>query len=111
DYPGRFTHRERGKQLAIRALQRHRSDYQLAEGRGDEPSLTTGHFQPLSDHPHNQWNDLWLLLEVIHEGKQPQVLGESITSDLTNNKDDFQHGYRNRFLATPWAVLYRPALN
>lgn len=111
DYPGRFTHRERGKQLATRALQRHRSDYQLAEGRGDEPSLTTGHFLPLSDHPHNQWNDLWLLLEVIHEGKQPQVLGESITSDLTNNKDDFQQGYRNRFLATPWDACYRPPLD
>lgn len=111
DYPGRFTHQERGKHLATRALERHRRDYQLAEGKADEPSLTTGHFLPLSDHPHNQWNDLWLLLEVIHEGKQPQVLGESITSDITSNKDDFQQGYRNRFLATPWDANYRPPLD
>jgi type VI secretion system secreted protein VgrG len=33
-----------------------------------------------------------------------------VTSDTTDNKDDFHQGYRNRFLATPWAVFYRPAL-
>ncbi|NKF32615.1 type VI secretion system tip protein VgrG, partial [Pseudomonas sp. BGM005] len=32
DYPGRFIDRERGKHLAKRALERHRSDFQLAEG-------------------------------------------------------------------------------
>ncbi|EJM13399.1 Rhs element Vgr protein [Pseudomonas sp. GM21] len=32
DYPGRFLDRERGKHLAKRALERHRSDFQLAEG-------------------------------------------------------------------------------
>lgn len=110
-YPGRFTHRERGKQRATRALERHRSDYQLAEGKGDEPSLSTGHFLPLSDHPRNQWNDLWLLLEIIHEGKQPQVPGESITCDLSHDHDDFHQGYRNRFLAAPWDAHYRPPLD
>ncbi|MGE7955913.1 type VI secretion system tip protein VgrG [Pseudomonas sp. NPDC089530] len=110
DYPGLFTQKARGKQLASRALERHRSDYQLAEGKGDEPSLVSGHFLTLAAHPRSEWNDLWLLLEVIHEGKQPQVLGENITSDVTSNKDDFHQGYRNRFLATPWDAHYRPPL-
>ncbi|MBF6039107.1 type VI secretion system tip protein VgrG [Pseudomonas sp. P154a] len=110
DYPGLFLTRERGKQLATRALERHRSDYKLAEGKGDEPTLVSGHFMALSEHPRSEWNDLWLLLEVVHEGKQPQVLGENITSDVTHNKDDFHQGYRNRFLATPWDAHYRPAL-
>jgi type VI secretion system VgrG family protein len=110
DYPGRFTDRARGKQLATRALERHRSDYQLAEGKGDEPTLVSGHFMALSEHPRAEWNDLWLLLEIVHEGKQPQVLGENITSDVTHNKDDFHQGYRNRFLATPWDAHFRPAL-
>ncbi|MCU0122351.1 contractile injection system protein, VgrG/Pvc8 family, partial [Pseudomonas sp. B2M1-30] len=35
DYPGRFTTRERGKLLSTRALERHRSDYTLVEGKGD----------------------------------------------------------------------------
>ncbi len=39
------------------------------------------------------------------------AVGSIRCGDTTNNKDDFHHGYRNRLLATPWAVLYRPALN
>ena len=74
DYPGRFVDRERGKHLARRALERQRSDYRLAEGRSDQSLLLSGHFLPLAAHPQAGWNDLWLLTEVIHEGRQPQVL-------------------------------------
>ncbi|EJL95400.1 Rhs element Vgr protein [Pseudomonas sp. GM16] len=86
DYPGRFTTRERGKFLSTRALERHRSDYKLAEGKGDEPTLTSGHFLTLAEHPRAEWNDLWLLLEVFHEGKQPQVLGENVSSASPTTK-------------------------
>ena len=110
DYPGRFTDRARGKQLATRALERHRSDYQLAEGNSDEPTLCSGHYLPLKEHPRTEWNDLWLLLEVAHEGKQPQVLGEYITRDVAEDTTDFLQGYRNHFLATPWDTPYRPPL-
>ncbi|TBU76583.1 type VI secretion system tip protein VgrG [Pseudomonas daroniae] len=110
DYPGRFIERARGKFLSQRALERHRADYQQAEGWGDQTRLVSGHFLELSEHPRSEWNDLWLLTEVFHEGKQPQVLEESVSSDTTNDKDDFHQGYRNRFLATPWDVFYRPAL-
>lgn len=110
DYPGRFTDLSRGKQLSQRALERHRADYQLAEGKGDEPRLVTGHFMEMSDHPRIEWNSLWLLTDIFHEGKQPQVLEESVTSDTTHNKDDFHHGYRNTFQAIPWDVFYRPPL-
>ncbi len=110
DYPGRFTHRERGKHVAKRALERHRSDYQLAEGKSDQPLLVSGHFLPLTQHSKARWNDLWLLTEVFHEGKQPQVLEESVISDTTALKDDFHQGYRNRFHATPWNVPNRPPL-
>ncbi|PBP81250.1 type VI secretion system tip protein TssI/VgrG [Pseudomonas syringae] len=111
DYPGRFVDRERGKQLAKRALERHRSDYQLAMGKSDQPLLVSGHFLALTQHPKAKWNDLWLLTEILHEGKQPQVLEESVTSDTTDLKDDFHQGYRNRFQATPWDVPNRPQLN
>jgi type VI secretion system secreted protein VgrG len=108
DYPGRFTDRARGKHLAKRSLERLRSDYELAEGQSDA-YLISGHFLALAGHPRQQWNDLWLLDEVIHEGKQPQVLEESVTSN-TQPGDGFQQGYRNRFTATPWDIPYRPAL-
>jgi type VI secretion system secreted protein VgrG len=107
-YPGRFTDRTRGKHLAKRSLERLRSDYELAEGQSDA-YLISGHFLALAGHPRAQWNDLWLLNEVIHEGKQPQVLEESVTSN-TKPGDGFQQGYRNRFTATPWDIPYRPAL-
>ncbi|WP_312917455.1 type VI secretion system tip protein TssI/VgrG [Stutzerimonas kunmingensis] len=110
DYPGRFTERARGKQLSQRALERHRSDCRLAEGSSDQPSLVSGHLLEISDHPRREWNDLWLLTEVLHEGKQPQVLEESITNNVDTG-DGFAQGYRNRFSATPWDIPFRPPLN
>jgi len=128
DYPGRFVDRTRGKHLSQRNLERHRADYRLAEGRGDQPKLLSGHFLELSDHPRRDWNQLWLLHEVIHQGKQPQVLEESVTdtsplrrtapSPLRGegwgegqaDNTDFHQGYRNRFTATPWDVPFRPPL-
>lgn len=110
DYPGRFADRERGRHLANRALERHRSDSRLAEGSSDQPRLVSGHFLALTGHANPVWNDLWLLTEVFHEGKQPQVLEEVITSDVTDLKSDFHQGYRNRFTATPCDVHYRPPL-
>ena len=109
DYPGSFVERERGKHLAKRNLERHRSDYELASGESDQPLLVSGHFLNLSEHPRDDWNQLWLLTEISHEGKQPQVLEESVTSH-TQVSDGFQQGYRNRFSATPWDVLHRPPL-
>ncbi|VXB03528.1 conserved hypothetical protein [Pseudomonas sp. 8AS] len=115
DYPDRYTERTRGKHLAQRALERHRADYQLAEGRSDQPRLLSGHLLEISDHPRREWNDLWLLHEVIHQGKQPQVLEESISNfgaggDGASGDSDFHQGYRNHFSASPWNILYRPPL-
>ncbi|MCQ4276483.1 type VI secretion system Vgr family protein [Stutzerimonas degradans] len=108
DYPGRFTTRERGKHLAKRSLQRLRADYELAEGASDA-YLASGHFLALTDHPRPSWNDLWLLTEVFHQGRQPQVLEESISTATADSGDaDFHQGYRNHFAASPWDVFYRP---
>ncbi len=109
DYPGRFTERARGKHLSQRALERHRHDYRLAEGDSDQTGLVSGHLPEISDHPRREWNDLWLLTEVLHEGKQPQVLEESVTSHVDSG-DGFVQGYRNHFSATPWDIPFRPVL-
>jgi len=128
DYPGHFTERARGKHLSQRALERHRHDYELAEGESDQPRLASGHFLPLGEHPRSDWNQLWLLTEVLHEGKQPQVLEESTTNVPVHHglapsplwgegwgegalaSLDFHQGYRNHFTATPWDIPFRPAL-
>ncbi|MGW8466398.1 type VI secretion system Vgr family protein [Pseudomonas sp. CLCA07] len=107
-FPGQFTHRERGKQLANRALERHQADYRQANGRSDQRYLRCGHFVDMIEHPRAAWNGLWLLTEVEHVGLQPQVLEESITD--VSPQDGFSQGYRNHFVATPWDVIFRPAL-
>ncbi|KAF1021811.1 MAG: Actin cross-linking toxin VgrG1 [Pseudomonas sp.] len=107
DYPGHFTDRSHGKQRAQRALERHRMDGHRAEGGSDQPALVSGRFMQLAAHPREAWNDLWLVTRVTHEGKQPQVLEESVTTEAG---EDFYQGYRNAFVATPWDVMFRPAL-
>ncbi|WP_198918737.1 type VI secretion system tip protein VgrG [Pseudomonas chlororaphis subsp. aureofaciens] len=108
-YPALIENEQRGKQLARQALERHRTDYQLAEGKSDQPTLRSGHFFDLTGYPRQQCNDLWLLLSVTHSGKQPQALEESVTSD-SKPEDGFTQGYRNTFSAIPWDVFYRPPL-
>src|SRR5690554_2907510 len=126
DYPGQFSDRSRGKHLAQRSLERHRSDYHQASGQSDQPTLRSGHFLELEGHPRDTWNDLWLITDIHHEGKQPQVLEESITSAESAGTDyspspqpspargegetAFTQGYRNHFQATPWDTPHRPAL-
>jgi len=104
-YPGLFSDRDRGRHLARLALERHDTDARVAEGRGDQCALVSGHFMPITGHPRAQWNDLWLLTHVSHRGRQTQVLEDTITDD----PDAFQ-GYSNAFVATPWDVFFRPPL-
>ncbi|WP_285275127.1 type VI secretion system tip protein TssI/VgrG [Halopseudomonas bauzanensis] len=136
DYPGRFQDRNRGQHRATRTLEAHRSDYRLAQGYSDQSTLISGHFLALTEHPRQDWNDLWLLTSIHHQGKQPQVLEESITdapgqneiltpSPLagegwgegeppqtnTESNDNFTQGYINTFTATPWDVIHRPQPN
>lgn len=108
-YPGRFTQRDRGKLLSRREQERHGAECQVARGKSDQPMLLSGHFLPLSEHPDEEWNDLWLLTEIEHEGSQPQVLQQYAAYTGTSVENGFQ-GYRNQFLATPWDVIYRSPL-
>lgn len=105
-YPGHFSDREHGRHLTRRALERHGADLRLAEGRSDQSALVSGHFMPIDGHPRGQWNDLWLLTQITHRGRQPQVLEDTVTEGA----DEFQ-GYSNTFLATPWDVFFRPPLH
>ncbi|WP_154914274.1 type VI secretion system tip protein TssI/VgrG, partial [Pseudomonas fluorescens] len=108
-YPAPIQNEKHGKQLARQALERHRTDYQVAEGQSDQPTLRSGHFFTLTEHPRQACNALWLLRSVHHQGKQPQALEESVTSEV-KPEDGFTQGYRNSFSAMPWDVFYRPPL-
>ncbi|KAF0864887.1 type VI secretion system tip protein VgrG [Pseudomonas sp. LD120] len=105
-YPGRYSTGAVGKQLSQIALEGHRADYQLAKGQSDLSTFRCGHLVTLSEHPRGEYNQMWLLVSVEHEGRQPQVLEESVTSD--DRHDGFTQGYRNRFSAIPWDTFFRP---
>lgn len=107
-FPGQFTHRDRGRHLSQRSLERHRADYRQGKGRSDQSLMRSGSFVDMGGHPRADLNGLWLLTSVEHIGKQPQVLEESATG--TDSGDGFSQGYRNDFVATPWDVIFRPAL-
>ncbi len=105
-FPGQFNDPEVGRRLTQRALESRRADYHQVQGHSDQPALISGHLLRLEEHPRREWNELWLLTEVEHHGRQPQVLEESAG---TGGSDEFQ-GYRNSFLAVPWDVFFRPPL-
>ncbi|BCQ62800.1 hypothetical protein PBOI14_45500 [Pseudomonas sp. Boi14] len=105
-YPGRYNTGAVGKQLSQIALEGHRADYQLAKGQSDLSNLRCGHLVTLSEHPRGEYNQMWLLISVEHEGRQPQVLEESVTSDERHG--GFNQGYRNRFSAIPSETFFRP---
>lgn len=106
-YPGNFTDRAHGKYLAQRRLERHRGDFRQASGHSDQPSLVSGQFLRMGGHPRQEWNDLWLVTQVTHAGRQPQVLEES-TIDASG--DESAQGYSNHFVVTPWEVPFRTPL-
>ena len=106
-YPGRFTAVEYGRQLAQRALERQRTGVLSATGGSNAPALASGYLLQMAEHPDLKWNEPWLLTEVRHEGRQPQVLEELAPHALQGGSFV---GYRNGFAAMPWDAPYRPPL-
>ena len=61
-----------GEQPAVRQFQLHAGQRNApsAEGRTDLPMLRSGQLMPLAGHPVADWNHLWLLTHVEHQGSQ-----------------------------------------
>lgn len=109
--PGAFDEEGRGTLLANIALQRHRRDFQSVTGASNQPTLCAGALLPLTEHESAAWNAHWLLVEVTHTGKQPQVLEEEAPITAADKAGEFTQGYRNTFIATPKETAWRPALH
>lgn len=64
--------RVEGEQPAVRrfALQAEQQSAQGAEGHTDLPTLRSGQLMPLTGHPIAEWNHLWLLTHVEHQGSE-----------------------------------------
>ncbi|WP_050483074.1 type VI secretion system Vgr family protein [Pseudomonas sp. Ant30-3] len=106
-YSNRYSTGAQGKLACQIALERHRADYELAKGNSDQPTFRCGHLVTLNGHPRGECNQMWLLVSVQHEGRQPQVLEESFSGE-DSSEGALTQGYRNSFSAIPSETLFRP---
>ncbi|VVO01272.1 contractile injection system protein, VgrG/Pvc8 family [Pseudomonas fluorescens] len=77
----------------------------IAEGQSDLALLRSGSLMRLSGHPFTDWNDLWLLTSVQHQGAQAAALESkgAFSGELPSACQ-----YRNHFRATPREVSFVP---
>lgn len=132
-FPGRLVDKNTANQQAQLSIERLRSNHILAEAYGDTPELHAGCYFSVENFPAIDTmavDEPWLIKQIKHQGRQPQVLeafgsAASADSQLTPTllyqyfkhpiveelqfpNDNLQQGYRNCFVATPQAVVYRP---
>jgi len=100
DYPGRYSDENVGKKLAQIRLQEALVYKDRAEGDSYCPRLVPGFTFNLTGHDLQNFNQEYLLAEVLHNGSQPQVLQEMAPGN--------GFSYANQFLATPSTVTFRP---
>jgi len=68
-------------------------------GVTDHGGLSAGQFSTFHDLPRREFEPMWLVRQVHHEGEQPQVLEETSGGKAS---------YHNQFIAIPWQVLFVP---
>lgn len=101
DYPGRYADPDVGKDLASLRLDALRAMRKVGMGKSNCPRLTSGYLFTVEDHPQDARNIEYLIYEVVHEGRQPQVMEE-----LAGSSDS---GYVSQFRCMPSDVPFRPA--
>jgi type VI secretion system secreted protein VgrG len=82
--------RREGEPPAVRRFEVRRnvgSVQPVAQCHTDLPTLRCGQWMPLAGHPVNEWNQLWLLTHVEHQGSQDPLIP-----------------YRNQARAMHWAA-------
>jgi type VI secretion system secreted protein VgrG len=85
--------------LSQLALARHQQAAVTMQGVSDHSGLMAGKFATFHDLPRREFDPLWLVQVVRHEGEQPQVLEETSGG---------QARYHNQFTAMPWQRLFVP---
>jgi len=103
DYPGEYLEQSRGKKLADIRLQEAVTFTDSADGNSVCPRLTPGFTFKLADHERENFNQEYLLVEVMHTGSQPQTLEERAGTGGAS--------YSNQFLCIPASVTFRPGRN
>ncbi len=133
DYPNYHSNQKQGERYAQLRLEQLRTHHIEAEAYTDIPALHAGYYFTVEGYPaidtlNSQGQ--WLITQLYHQGRQPQVLGEH--SDITHNTAlieatllfeyylapihaalqfpfaGFKQGYRNTLISIPQETIYRP---
>ena len=110
DYPGGYGEAGDGKTLAKVRLQEVRARADVVEGTAEGRRLGAGTLFTLSEHPEEAINQRYLVLEVEHEGNQPELADEASADDAGGAEDGAERAppFTNRFYAMPASVPFRP---
>jgi type VI secretion system secreted protein VgrG len=101
DFPGEYATQSDGKQLVQSRLQETIMFKDKAEGESNVPRLLPGFTFTLQGHDLDGFNQEYVLYDVVHSGRQPQVLAEKGSGGEGT-------AWANTFLAVPSSVTLRP---
>ncbi|SJN55279.1 Phage-related baseplate assembly protein [Vibrio ruber DSM 16370] len=98
DAPGRYKDDATGKAFSQIRLDALRREAHTASGQSNQAMLQAGVRFDLSEHLDAAMNQSWLVVQIAHQGSQPQALEESGGSGATT--------YANQFTAIPGESLW-----
>ncbi|WNJ95100.1 type VI secretion system tip protein TssI/VgrG [Vibrio ruber] len=98
DAPGRYKDDATGKAFSQIRLDALRREAHTASGQSNQAMLQAGVRFDLSEHLDTAMNQSWLVVQIAHQGSQPQALEESGGSGATT--------YANQFTAIPGESLW-----
>ncbi|GAA0688184.1 type VI secretion system tip protein VgrG [Marinobacterium maritimum] len=90
DYPGRHKRDVTGRAYTRIRQEYLRRDARLATGSSDVPALQAGVRFNLSDNLDAEMNRNWVVVQVSHQGTQPQALEEEGTEGATTYANQFR---------------------
>jgi type VI secretion system secreted protein VgrG len=99
DFPGRFKNDVIGKAFNEIRLEYLRRRSHTATGQSNHASLQAGYVFDLTGHLDASHNRDWIVIEVSHQGEQPQALEESAGAGQTT--------YANQFTVIPADKAWR----
>ncbi|MBF4375473.1 contractile injection system protein, VgrG/Pvc8 family, partial [Vibrio anguillarum] len=99
DAPGRFKDDVSGKAFNQIRLEYLRREARTASGKSNHPGLQAGTKFDLQEHLDDSANRDWVVVQVHHQGRQPQALEEEGGSGATT--------YSNQFTLIPADVTWR----
>ncbi|MBY7666998.1 type VI secretion system tip protein TssI/VgrG, partial [Vibrio anguillarum] len=99
DAPGRFKDDVSGKAFNQIRLEYLRREARTATGKSNHPGLQAGTKFDLQEHLDDSANRDWVVVQVHHQGRQPQALEEEGGSGATT--------YSNQFTLIPADVTWR----